>query len=86
MSFCPPLPPTGETTTTTPTKPVEEKDFNPDHNMSTSGLFIEEKGNSVLYAMKVRQAGAIVMRASVNPDGTLEFKGVSIFTDREING
>ena len=63
---------------------VDEKDFNPDHNSSVSGLYIEEKDDTVVYAMKVRGLGAIVMRASCDEEGDLVFDGVSTFTEKEI--
>lgn len=68
------------------TETAVEKDFNPDHNSSVSGLYVEEKDESVLYVLKVQQLGAIVMRASCDDAGELVFDGVSTFTEAEIRG
>lgn len=65
---------------------VEYKDFNPDRQRSSSGMIVEpdDKGN-YRWVLLVKGLGAIVMRASANPDtGRLEFQGISEFTDAEV--
>lgn len=56
-----------------------------DDMKSKSPLFAEELDDGVRFAMAVRDKGAIVLRAALDEDGIMQFKGLSIFTDFEIN-
>jgi hypothetical protein len=67
---------------------VEYKDFNPDHQISSSGRWVEpdDKG-SFRYVLEVKGLGVLVMRGTAradDPSGRLVFEGVSIFTEQEI--
>ena len=70
-------------------KPAWERDidYSPDHQRSSSAMFVEERGQDIVCVLQVRGLGAIVMRAQTDwrsTDGQLDFKGVSTFTKDEI--
>jgi hypothetical protein len=60
-------------------------DVNPDRWPSHSGTYCEDRGHDVIWVLRVKGLGAIVMRA-VQDNKTFHLKddGVSIFTDGEI--
>lgn len=73
---------------TTPTKPAVSTppiDPNPDNQRSSSAMWVEDKGRELLWVLKVKGLGALVMRATSDAEtGRLSFEGLSEFTDSEI--
>lgn len=61
-------------------------DYNPDHQRSSSALFIEDRGTDIVWILQVKGLGVIVMRAATSwrGDGKMEFRGVSTFSKAEI--
>lgn len=69
--------------------PTWEKDvdYNPDHQRSSSAMFIDDQGDEIRWVLQVKGLGVITMHAATNWEsdlGRLEFKGVGIFTKGEI--
>lgn len=46
-------------------------------------MVIEDRKTDVIWALRVRSLGALVLRASL-VDGKWEFNGLSIFTEEEL--
>lgn len=60
-------------------------DYNPDHQPSSSGCFIEDRGEDIIAVFPVRHLGVVVLRVAFDDvTGKRIFKGMSIFTDQEI--
>ena len=65
---------------------VAYKDYNPDRQRSTAGMWVEpdHQGN-YRWVLAVKGLGALVMRATSNDTtGRLNFQGLSEFTENEI--
>lgn len=58
-----------------------EVDFNPDHHPSSSALWAEQRDESVIEVLQVKQHGVLVLTADDDP---LSFRGLSIFSDADI--
>lgn len=64
---------------------VVYKDYDPDKQRSSSGLWAEDRGADVVWVLQVKDHGVIVMRATPAEDGdTISFNSVSTFSDAEI--
>ena len=58
-------------------------DPSPDRCPSNSGMDIEDRKDRILWLLKVRGVGAILLRSQLD-SGKWVFSGMSIYTDAEI--
>lgn len=56
----------------------------PDDQRSTAGMWAEETNDRVVWVMGVKGYGVVILGAQYGAENTLQFKGVSAFTDAEI--
>ncbi len=67
-----------------PPKEAKLVDYNPDHQPSSSRIWVEERDGNVYEVLHIRDCGALVFRVGTGADGQLVDREVSSFTDSEI--